>query len=82
MYIQRTSIVVVHTPTYLSGGPRVRYWLIGPEDGRRVRIFVRPQANLVTISDGGHDITTTHASEVNHLLLHFLADDYSDKPSG
>ncbi|KIK34869.1 hypothetical protein CY34DRAFT_812597 [Suillus luteus UH-Slu-Lm8-n1] len=41
-----------------------------------------PQANLVTISDGGHDITTTHASEVNDLLLHFLADDYSYKPSG
>lgn len=41
-----------------------------------------PQANLVTISDGGHDITTTHASEVNELLLHFLADDYSYKPSG
>lgn len=41
-----------------------------------------PQANLVTISDGGHDITTTHASEVNDLLSHFLADDYSYKPSG
>ncbi|KAG1737359.1 Alpha/Beta hydrolase protein [Suillus occidentalis] len=41
-----------------------------------------PQANVVTISDGGHDITTTHASEVNDLLLHFLADDYSYKPSG
>jgi pimeloyl-ACP methyl ester carboxylesterase len=41
-----------------------------------------PQANLVTISDGGHDITTTHASEVNNLLSHFLADDYSYKPSG
>lgn len=47
----------------------------------KMRILV-PQANLVTISDGGHDITTTHASEVNTLLLHFLADDYSYKPRG
>ncbi|KAG2132200.1 Alpha/Beta hydrolase protein [Suillus cothurnatus] len=41
-----------------------------------------PQADLVTISDGGHDLTVTHASEVNALLLHFLADDYSYKPRG
>jgi len=36
-------------------------------------------ADLVTISDGGHDITITHASEVNAALIHFLADDYSSK---
>jgi pimeloyl-ACP methyl ester carboxylesterase len=47
----------------------------------KMRILV-PQADLVTISDGGHDITTTHASEVNASLLHFLADDYSYKPRG
>lgn len=41
-----------------------------------------PQADLVTISDGGHDITVTHASEVNAFLLDFLADDYSYKPRG
>lgn len=41
-----------------------------------------PQADLVTISDGGHDLTVTHASEVNALLLHFLADEYSYKPLG
>jgi len=41
-----------------------------------------PQADLVTISDGGHDLTVTHASEVNALLLRFLADDYSYKPRG
>ncbi|KAG6369632.1 Alpha/Beta hydrolase protein [Boletus reticuloceps] len=31
-----------------------------------------PQAKLVTIVDGGHDITVTHANEVNTALLHFL----------
>ncbi|KAF8432929.1 alpha/beta-hydrolase [Boletus edulis BED1] len=31
-----------------------------------------PQAKLVTIVDGGHDITVTHADEVNTALLHFL----------
>jgi pimeloyl-ACP methyl ester carboxylesterase len=40
------------------------------------------QADLVTISDSGHDLTVTHASEVNALLLHLLADDYSYKPRG
>ncbi|KAG0695983.1 Alpha/Beta hydrolase protein [Suillus ampliporus] len=39
-----------------------------------------PHADLVTISDGGHDITETHASEVNAALLHFLADEYTYKP--
>ncbi|KAG2130173.1 Alpha/Beta hydrolase protein [Suillus bovinus] len=39
-----------------------------------------PQADLVTINDGGHDLTVTHASEVNALLLHFLADEYPYKP--
>lgn len=38
-------------------------------------------ADLVTISGAGHDITTTHASDVNAALLRFLADDYSYKPS-
>ncbi|KAF8549951.1 alpha/beta-hydrolase [Imleria badia] len=32
-----------------------------------------PQAKLVTIIDGGHDITVTHANEVNAALLHFLS---------
>lgn len=32
-----------------------------------------PQARLVTIADGGHDITVTHAEEVNTALLHFLS---------
>ena len=32
-----------------------------------------PQAKLVTIVDGGHDITVTHAKEVNAALLHFLS---------
>lgn len=32
-----------------------------------------PQAKLVTIADGGHDITVTHAKEVNSALLHFLS---------
>ena len=32
-----------------------------------------PQAELVTIVDGGHDITVTHANEVNAALLHFLS---------
>ncbi|KAG1743636.1 Alpha/Beta hydrolase protein [Suillus paluster] len=39
-----------------------------------------PPADLVTISDGGHDITVTHASEVNAALLHFLSDEYSYNP--
>jgi len=38
-----------------------------------------PHADLVTISDGGHDITITHASDVNAALLRFLANDYSYK---
>ncbi|KAG2361606.1 Alpha/Beta hydrolase protein [Suillus spraguei] len=41
-----------------------------------------PQADLATINDGGHDVIVTHASEVNALLLHFLADEYSYKPRG
>lgn len=32
-----------------------------------------PQAKLVTITDGSHDITVTHAKEVNAALLHFLS---------
>ncbi|OAX37452.1 alpha/beta-hydrolase [Rhizopogon vinicolor AM-OR11-026] len=40
-----------------------------------------PQADLVTISDGGHDITITHASDVSAALLRFLADNYSYKPA-
>jgi hypothetical protein len=32
-----------------------------------------PQAKLVTIVDGGYDITVTHAKEVNAALLHFLS---------
>ncbi|KAG6333007.1 hypothetical protein ID866_6084 [Astraeus odoratus] len=32
-----------------------------------------PQAELVTIEGGGHDITITHASEVNDALLRFLS---------
>ena len=32
-----------------------------------------PQAKLVTIVDGGNDITVTHAKEVNAALLHFLS---------
>lgn len=31
------------------------------------------QAKLVTITGGGHDITVTHAEEVNAALLHFLS---------
>ncbi|KAG9308388.1 Alpha/Beta hydrolase protein [Chiua virens] len=32
-----------------------------------------PRAMLVTIIDGGHDITVTHAKDVNAALLHFLS---------
>jgi pimeloyl-ACP methyl ester carboxylesterase len=32
-----------------------------------------PQAKLVTVIDGGHDVTVTHAKEVNTALLHFLS---------
>lgn len=32
-----------------------------------------PRAELVTIIDGGHDITITHAKEVNAALLRFLS---------
>jgi len=32
-----------------------------------------PQATLVTIPDAGHDITVTHAKEVNAALLNFLS---------
>ncbi|KAI9452914.1 Alpha/Beta hydrolase protein [Boletus coccyginus] len=32
-----------------------------------------PQAKLVTIVDGGHDITATRAKEVNAALLHLLS---------
>ncbi|KIJ69727.1 hypothetical protein HYDPIDRAFT_164024 [Hydnomerulius pinastri MD-312] len=35
-----------------------------------------PQAELVTIEDGGHDITITHASEVNSALLQFLSSNH------
>lgn len=47
----------------------------------KIQILV-PQANLATINDGGHDLIITHASEVNALLLHFFADEYSYKPRG
>lgn len=47
----------------------------------KIHILV-PQADLITINDGGHDITSTHTSEVNASLLEFLADDYSYKPRG
>lgn len=40
-----------------------------------------PHADLVTISNGGHDITITHASDVSAALLRFLANDYSYKPA-
>ncbi|KAJ8591238.1 alpha beta-hydrolase [Rhizopogon salebrosus TDB-379] len=40
-----------------------------------------PHADLVTISNGGHDITITHASDVSAALLRFLANDYSYKPT-
>ena len=36
-----------------------------------------PQARLVTIIDGGHDITVTHAKEVNAALLHFLSSGFA-----
>lgn len=32
-----------------------------------------PQAELVTIMNGGHDITVTHAKGVNAALLRFLS---------
>ncbi|KIK96094.1 hypothetical protein PAXRUDRAFT_826326 [Paxillus rubicundulus Ve08.2h10] len=32
-----------------------------------------PEARLVTIEDGGHDVTMTHAKEVNDALLQFLS---------
>lgn len=41
-----------------------------------------PQANLVTIIDAGHDITVTHANEVNAALLRFLSGGLSSSTNG